>query len=120
MSLPRALALDRHGVRADPVPGVDRLPGVKRLSVLREQLPFAWTVHRSVDGGKETVLTLSPEGSLLLDRSRSTALASASHASVRRQVPVEETNEVLIAVDVSTVEVMVNGRWLSARIYPTH
>ena len=119
MSLPCVLTLDRDGVRADPVPGVDRLPGVKRLSVLREQLPFAWTVHRSADGAEETVLTLSPEGTLVLDRSRSTALASASHASVRRQVPVKEINEVWIAVDVSTVEVMVNGTWLSARIYPT-
>ena len=119
MSLPRVLTLDRDGVRADPVPGADRLPGVKRISVLREQLPFSWTVHRSLDGGEETILTLSPEGTLLLDRSRSTALASASHASVQRQVPVRETNEVWIAVDVSTIEVMVNGRWLSARIYPT-
>ena len=29
-----------------------------------------------------------------------------------------EKNEVFIAVDVSAVEAMVNGRWLSGRIYP--
>ena len=119
MSLPRVLTLDRDGVWADPVPGADRLPGVKRLSIGRDQLPRTWTVHRSEDGGEETVVQLSPDGTLFMDRSRSTALASASRAPILRQVPIRETNEVWIAVDVSTVEVMVNGRWLSARIYPT-
>ena len=118
MSLPRMLSLDEDGVRADPVPGAENLPGVKRMTVGREQLPYSWTVHRSPDGDEETVLTLQKDGTLILDRSRSTRLPSASRSEIRRQVPVRQKNEVFIAVDVSAVEAMVNGRWLSGRIYP--
>ncbi len=35
-----------------------------------------------------------------------------------RQVPLRDENEVFIAVDGSAVECAVNGRWISARIYP--
>ena len=119
MSLPRVLSLDADGVRADPVPGADRLPGVKRLEIRREQLPTVWTVHRSGDGEEETRLCLDSDGTLLLDRGRSSLLASASRAPIQRRVPLRDVNEVFIAVDATTVEAMVNGRWLSGRVYPT-
>ena len=40
-------------------------------------------------------------------------------AGAPRTVPLREVNKVFIAVDGSAVEVAVNGRWLSGRIYPT-
>lgn len=118
MSLPRVLSLDRDGLRADPVPGAENLPGARRLAVPRDQLPLSLAVHRSADGKEETVLTLSPDGILALDRSRSSSLPSASCRPLRRQVPLRDLNDVRIFTDLSTVEIMVNGRWLSARIYP--
>ena len=39
--------------------------------------------------------------------------------SITRTVPVYDMNDVFIAVDGSAVEVLVNGKSLSGRIYPT-
>ena len=40
-------------------------------------------------------------------------------ALVLTQVPVKDVNDVFLAVDGSAVETMVNGKWLTGRIYPT-
>lgn len=117
MSLPRLLRLDADGLCAEPVPGAEKLSGVQRVQIRRQQLPCSWTVH---DNGEErTLLTLTEDGMLSLDRSMSSKDERPSRKPLERQVPVREENDVFIAVDGSTVECMVNGRWLSARIYPS-
>ena len=117
MALPRVLTLNADGLNAQPVPGAEALPGVTRCEVPREALPHTWTLHDN--GGESTTLTLTPEGMLLLDRSRSTLAESPNKQPIVRAVPVKDMNEVFIAVDGSAVEAMVNGKWLSGRIYPT-
>lgn len=119
MSLPRILMLDGDGLHAAPVPGAEELPGVRRFAVRREELPMTWTIHRSADGAEETTLSLGPDGLLTLDRSRSSLDERPSKRPLTRSVPIRAENEVFIAVDGSAVECAVNGRWLSARIYPT-
>ena len=117
MSLPRILHITADGLCTEPIPGAENLPGVTRLTVPRDALPCAWTIH---DNGEErTALTLSPEGTLTLDRSRSTLAQTPDRHPITRTVPVKDMNDVFIAVDQSAVETMVNGKWLSARIYPT-
>ncbi len=117
MSLPRILHITADGLCMEPIPGAESMPGVQRLSILRESLPCTWTLH---DNGEErTLLTLSADGLLTLDRSRSTLAATPDKHPITRSVPVKDVNDVFIAVDNSAVEVMVNGKWLTARIYPT-
>ena len=118
MSQPRVLTLDADGLHAAPVPGADRMPGVERFSVRREELPLRWTVCCSGEGAEVTTLELDADGTLRLDRSRSSVDGRPSKRPIVRHVPLREVNDVLIATDRSTVEVAVNGRWLSARIYP--
>ena len=117
MSLPRILHITADGLCAEPIPGAEDMPGVQRLQVSREALPKTWTLH---DNGEErTLLTLTADGMLTLDRSQSTLADSPDKHPIIRSVPVKDVNDVLIAVDNSAVEVMVNGKWLSGRIYPT-
>lgn len=117
LSLPRILHITADGLCMEPIPGAESMPGVQRLSILRESLPCTWTLH---DNGEErTLLTLSADGLLTLDRSRSTLAATPDKHPITRSVPVKDVNDVFIAVDNSAVEVMVNGKWLTARIYPT-
>ena len=93
------------------------MPGVQRQQIRRDELPQTWTLH---DNGEErTLLTLSADGLLTLDRSLSTLADSPDKHPISRSVPVKDVNDVFIAVDNSAVEVMVNGKWLSGRIYPT-
>lgn len=116
MSLPRLLYLTEDGLCARPVPGTEALPGVTSCRLERQQLPCTWTLH---DNGREsTTLTLAADGTLTLDRSRSSCLPTANRTPITRKVPLKDVSEVLIAVDGSAVEVMVNGKWLSGRIYP--
>ncbi len=129
MSLPRVLSLDADGLHAAPVPGAENLPGVLRESVARADLPASWVLRRSADGLHEALLTLSADGTLTLDRSRSSREGGADRAggpdrtdgpvctAISRSIPLREENEVFIAVDGSAVECAVNGRWLSARVY---
>ncbi len=117
MSLARELHITADGLCAWPIPGAEELPGVQRMTVAREALPKTWTLHNN--GEERTVLTLAPDGTLTLDRSASTLAASPDKHPVTRAVPVKDVNDVFIAVDGSAVETMVNGKWLSARIYPT-
>ena len=119
MSLPRVLTEDEDGLHGAPVPGAEKLPGVRCERVRREELPREWTLHRSDDGSEETVLSLAVDGTLMLCRDRSSLDDRPSKKPIVRTVPLREDNEVFIAVDGSAVECAVNGRWLSGRIYPT-
>jgi len=119
MSLPRILTLDADGLHGEPVPGAEELPGVRRFSVRREELPATWTLHRSPDGTEETTLSLGTDGTLLLSRLKSSLDERPSKRPNVRSVPLRDVNDVFLSVDGSAVECAVNGRWLSARIYPT-
>ena len=90
-----------------------------RLQVAADSLPAQWVIHQSADGDEQTLLHLSADGVLSLDRSRSSLDERPSKQLLTRTVPVRAQNDVFIAVDGSAVECAVNGRWLSARIYPT-
>ena len=117
MSLPRILHITADGLCAEPIPGAETMPGVQRQQIHRDELPHTWTLR---DNGEErTLLTLAADGTLTLDRSRSTLAGGPDKHPISRSVPVKAVNDVFIAVDNSAVEVMVNGKWLSGRIYPT-
>ena len=117
MSLPRILSVTEDGLCMAPILGAEKLSGVQRMRVLREALPMTWTLY---DNGRErTLLTLTEDGILTLDRSASTLEESPDKHPIVRQVPLKVENDLFIAVDGSAVEVMVNGKWLSGRIYPT-
>ncbi len=118
MSLPRILTLDAEGLCAEPVPGAETLPGVRQMTVARDNLPMTWTLRRSADGVEETLLTLDAAGILTLNRSRSCREKGPDVQPICRAVPLRDKNDVFIAVDGSAVECAVNGRWLSGRIYP--
>ena len=119
MSLPRLMHVTEDGLCMEPVPGAESLPGVRRFSVARQELPAEWTIHRSADGTEETTLSLGADGTLLLSRLQSSLDERPAKSPVVRSVPLREINDVFIAVDGSAVECAVNGKWLSARIYPT-
>lgn len=117
MSLPRMLHINADGLCAKPVPGAEEMRGVQRMTVRPTELPKTWTLH---DNGEErTLLTLTEAGVLTLDRSQSTLAEGPDKPPITRSVPVKDVNDVFIAVDHSAVEVAVNGKWLSGRIYPT-
>jgi len=116
MSLPRILHITADGLCSEPVPGAENLPGVTRLTVTREELPCTWTLHDN--GTERTLLTLSADGTLALDRSQSTLAKGPDTHLLTRTVPLYDVNDVFFAVDGSAVEVLVNGKSLSGRIYP--
>ena len=117
MSLPRILHITADGLCAQPVPGAREMAGVQQLQVLCEELPKTWRIHDN--GAEYTALTLSADGTLTLDRSQSSLAESPDKHAITRSVPVLDVNNIFIAVDASAVEVAVNGKWLSGRIYPT-
>ena len=119
MSLPRILHITEEGLHSEPVPGAESLPGVQRFQVRREALPAEWTLHRSPDGTEYTTLSLGTDGTLLLSRLHSSLSEGPSKQPIVRTVPLRDVNDVFIAVDGSAVEVLVNGKSLSGRIYPT-
>ena len=117
MSLPRLVHITEDGLCMQPIPGTTKFPGVQQLNISRAELPKTWTLH---DNGEErTLLALTDEGVLTMDRGQSTLAATPDKHPIVRQVPVKDMNDIFIAVDGSAVEVMVNGKWLSGRIYPT-
>ena len=81
--------------------------------------PLTVTLCEAADGAECTVLTVSPDGTAVLDRSASSLLPSSGKTPVSRAVPVDEENEIFVAVDETIVEVLVNGVSLTGRIYPT-
>ena len=117
MSLPRELSINEDGFCMAPIPGAEKLTGVQRLRVAKEALPCTWVLH---DNGQErTLLTLTADGTLTLERSASTLAETPDKHPIIRRVPVKAVNDVFLAVDGSAVETMVNGKWLTGRIYPT-
>ncbi len=115
LCLPRILTIGLDGLHAQPVPGALALPGVRCERVSREELPKDWTIHESADGRETTRLTLDAQGTLILDRSRSTLAQKPHKTPITRTVLLRE---VWLIVDGSAVECGVNGWWLSGRIYP--
>lgn len=139
MSLPRLMRVEGSRLLADPLPGVETLAdwrdvalqpgstclaedGRRMMLQLRAQVaegPLVLGLFASADGAWETVLTLTPEGELVLDRSRSSAGEEICSAPIRRTVALDGGQaEVFLALDESTVECAVNGQWLSGRVYP--
>ena len=136
MSLPRVLCLKDGHLDAQPAEEIDSLaewtdlqvqPGEtcltqdgRRLLVrlqcnVKEKLRMR--LFASESGG--TMLTLSPQGVLTLAPERSRNAPDANCEPIARQVRLpRERAEIFLALDGSTVEVMVNGQWLSARVYP--
>lgn len=129
MSLPRLLSLKEGRVLAEPLPAVwDALRETAgpvgrhfaaRLDFCRTALPLSLTILASGDGQEKTVLTLTAEGRLTLDLSRSSLSADPAKAPIARDVQLAEENALFLAVDGTSVECMVNGQWLSGRAYPT-
>ena len=117
MSLPRELSINEDGFCMAPVPGAEMLTGVQRLRVAKEALPCTWVLHEN--GQERTLLTLTADGTLTLERSASTLAETPDKHPIIRRVPVKAVNDVFLAVDGSAVETMVNGKWLTGRIYPT-
>ena len=139
MSLPRLMRVEDSRLLAQPLPGVDDLAdwhevtvqagstciaenGRRMLLWLRTSVlegPLVLRMFASADGCQETVLSLTPDGVLTLDRSRSSTEAEICRTPIRRTVVLNEGQaEVFLALDESTVECAVNGQWLSGRVYP--
>ena len=139
MSLPRLMRVEGSRLLAEPLPGVDDLADwhevtfqagrtciaengrrmLLRLHASVENGPLVLRLFASADGRWETVLTLTPDGELTLDRSRSSVGEGICRTPIRRTVALHGGQaEVFLALDESTVECAVNGQWLSGRVYP--
>ncbi len=117
MSLPRLLSITENGLHAATVPDVDTLPGVQRLQIAASELPGVWRIDHSPK--EYTLLSLDQDGCMTLDRQHSSLSDAPDKHILRRSVPMKTVNEIYIAADDTTVEYMVNGKWISARVYPT-
>lgn len=83
-------------------------------------LPLTLALHASPDGREQTLLTLDADGTLTCDRSRSTLTDGPEKTPVTRIVRISaESNELLAIADCGALEIMVNGAWLSTRVYPS-
>lgn len=129
MALPRVLTLREGRLHAEPpeelraclreVPAFTGRHGVARAAFRREALPLTLTLLATPDHREQTVITLSREGLLTLDLSRSSLSDEPGKAPIARGVTLQERSELFLAVDGTSVEVAVNGQWLSGRAYPT-
>jgi len=136
MSLPRELRVRQGGLMAWPAANVDTLaewtqvqvgPGETCLAQdgWRLMLRFRCRVDAPVTlrlfAGRtgETLLRLTPEGELTLDRQDSCVEAEVDRSAIshRVELPGGEA-EVFLALDGSAIECAVNGQWLSGRVYP--
>ena len=118
MGLPNAR--DEENVRGAADIGADTHAAMAAVYFTPESLPLTLRVLCSPDGEEQTVYTLTREGMLTCDRSRSSLAEEPKKDFMQRSVPIlEEDNELFAIIDHSAVEVMVNGRWLSVRAYPT-
>ena len=140
MSLPRVMHVQDHRLWLEPmgdafslVNGIDERTvcgeaeldagteaAMVSLAFTPDALPLTLQVLRSPGGEEQTVYTLTKEGLLRCDRSRSSLDERPRKDLMQRSVPiVEGDNELFAVIDRSAVELMVNGRWLSVRAYPT-
>ena len=145
MALPRELSIRSGDLYAAPVPGWeactevpetlkptrdaggDRVTArtqagqhyILRMNCRTANAPAVITLLASPDGEEKTLLTLTPDGMLSLDRSASTLSDAPETTPISREVCLTDgCAEAFLCVDGTTVEVMVNGRWLSGRVYP--
>lgn len=136
MSLPRLLSIQNGDLQALPLPGwetrcapaqavpVDFPISAGQHFILRLRCPVAEaplviTLLAAPDGSEQTLLTLTADGVLTLDRSRSTQDTAPATTPIQRTVPLPDGQaEVFLCVDGTAIECMVNGRWLSGRVYP--
>lgn len=138
MSLPRLLSIKDDDLHAELLPGWETMadtPVTLALSagrvsaqagqhfILRmrcriAETPLVIRFLTSPSSGEVTELRVSPDGEACLVRDQSTTSAEPCTAPIRRTVMLVEENDVFLCVDGTAVECMVNGRWLSGRVYP--
>lgn len=136
MSLPRELHIEDGRLVARPAEEVNSLgsweerrlqPGETCLARdgRHMMLRFACQVDEPVTlrlfAGPtgETLLRITPEGEVSLCREHACRDAQVDRAPITRQVNLPEGRaEVFLALDGSAVECCVNGKWLTARVYP--
>ncbi|MGN1020802.1 MAG: GH32 C-terminal domain-containing protein, partial [Aristaeellaceae bacterium] len=129
MSLPRVLSVKDGYVHAEPLAEVWSLvretPQVRgrhwmaSLECPRSALPLTATLQASPDGREKTLLTLTAEGLLTLDRSASSLDGAPDKSPISRTVRLGEDVRLFLAADGSAIECCVDGQWLSGRVYPT-
>ncbi len=136
MSLPRQLHVQGDRLVAEPVEEMDSLAqwqsvehpggetllaedGRQRLLRLRCTVTDTLALRLFAGETEETLLTLSPQGELTLHREHSSTDEEISRTPISRVVELPGGQaEIFLALDHSTVECMVNGQWLSGRVYP--
>lgn len=136
MSLPRVLRVENDRLLATPPEAIESMAQWRRVTVqpgenclaedgrhmllhLRCQVKDTLRLRLFVGGGEETLLTLTPQGMLTLDRSHSSRDEEICRTPITRQVRLANgETDLFLALDASTVECAVNGQWLSGRVYP--
>ena len=137
MSLPRLLSIKRGNLCAEPLPGWRTMVGegvpvtadepmeAGRHFILHgrcraELEPLSVTMLATTDGMEQTELTLTTSGMLYLGRIGSSLSGEPNKSAILRKVPLNEsTADFFLCVDGTALECMVNGQWLSGRVYPT-
>ena len=129
MSLPRILSVKDGHLHAEPMREVwslaretEHVSGRHYLAALdcpRAALPLTATLLASPDGREHTLLTLTADGVLTLDRAASSLDGAPDKSPISRRVRLGEDVRLFLAVDGSAVECCVSGQWLSGRVYPT-
>ena len=136
MSLPRELHITDGRLTAWPVEDVDSLaewqtvdiqPGETCLArdgrhlLLRMDVELQDAMELRLFAGDtcETLLRITPMGEISLHRERSGGGEQADRSAISRTVPMKDGRaEIFLALDGSAIECMVNGAWLSGRVYP--
>jgi beta-fructofuranosidase len=138
MSLPRLMTLDDDGdLHITPLPealaiatewqaqqlsaGEHTLSGNAAHSFLRISgtITQPLTITMQTGDDEYSAITLTPDGTLTLDRSHSCADGQPNVSDITRCVPISGGRiDLFAAFDDTTIECCVNGRWLSGRVYP--
>lgn len=119
--LPEALDIAEEWRRETLEPGVHMVSERAKQSFLRVhgKITAPVTITMSTGYCECSVLSLTPNGLLKLERSQSCSDGTPNVDPISRQVPIYDGSiELFAAFDNTTVECCVNGRWLSGRVYP--
>ena len=136
MSLPRLLSVRAGDLDARPLPGWEKLCGegmrVEDGACIRAGQHYILCIRTKKSSGslrivclaseeanEETLLMLEADGRMTMARDRSSLSGEPVTTPICRMAPLQEENEVFLCVDGTAVEWMVNGKWLSGRVYPT-